>query len=855
MGTPQRLMKMVYEAASEGKWDLMKEAYDGEYDKYVMSPITVSADTPLHLAVYSRKDEPLKSLLCIVNENSIPGNPCTLKNAYGNTVLHEAVFTGNMKAVELLLQFTPEEQGNYHPSMQLETENALGETPLYRAASCGKKEIVEYLVIKMKQISEGELLKNHRRRGYLEKEKNENSEKVDLKPILHAAIEGQHFETALTLLKRDPSLDDMTDGQGRTCLHLLAEMPSAFKSGYAMPKYSIKNLIYCCLSASNGDDDQSKSKKGLSASNGDDDQSKSKKGYKELNFKVSLDKEFRKEIQYGANYISYIDIFFICEEVVIDKLKESQSPDREGNKGKDNGSKEFQIRDGEGNKVFDDASTLKMLSLHEHGKENEIKLDVETAPKYRPQYYSSEPHEGWQVGRIQKEKDKHESALKLAQELIERNKHHWWQSINVVGPNKVTIETPGQGGRGRQSEGQKGGRNPGEGGGKGVDPGEGGGKGGQRVDPIPLFIAISNGIEEIAKEILEKFPQGVELLNETGQNIMHVAVMHRRREIYSYVEKKFKSIMIRLSSRIDNNGYTLLHHVAHIKHYRGGTKPSPALKLQEEIKWFKRVQRAIPPSLSEQRAPREDSPDNEDHLRVVVPPDNEDHLRVVVLRYKAMQRGKELTALELFKEEHKAQLKLAQEWIEKTSQSCSAVAVLLATVVFAAAYTIPGGSDDRGFPIFLHNRFFLAFTILDVIALASSLTSVVMFLSILTSPFEYENFYHNIPRKLILGFTLLFFSVMTTMLAFACTVFLVIHFRKKWTTGLISFAAFLPVTVFALMQFPLYVSFLSTMKDLFKEAGEYLPRYCCPFRCQRCRKGGEYSVWLTSWLQKISSPK
>nr|TKS01370.1 hypothetical protein D5086_0000173800 [Populus alba] len=266
---------------------------------------------------------------------------------------------------------------------------------------------------------------------------------------------------------------------------------------------------------------------------------------------------------------------------------------------------------------------------------------------------------GWQRGRIQKEKDNHESALKLARWLIEKNKHLWWQSIDVVGSNKVNIKTPGLGGRGLRSEGQKGGRNPGEGGGKGgqgadpgdggvkggqgVDPGEGGGKGGQGqgVDPgdvggkgghtlfiatsneiedigegkggqggdpgdvggkggqgvdlgdvggkgeHPLFIATSNGIEEIAKEILQKFPQGVELVNETGQNIMHVAVMHRQREIYRYVKKKFKPIMVRLSSRIDNNGYTLLHHVAHMKHYRGGTKPSPALKLQEEIQWFK----------------------------------------------------------------------------------------------------------------------------------------------------------------------------------------------------------------------------------------------------------------------------
>ena len=170
---------------------------------------------------------------------------------------------------------------------------------------------------------------------------------------------------------------------------------------------------------------------------------------------------------------------------------------------------------------------------------------------------------GWQRGRIQKEKDKHESALKLARWLIEKNKHLWWQSVDVVGSNKVNIETPGQGG------------------GQGVEE-ERGGKGGH-----PLFIATSNGIEEIAKEILRKFPQGVELVNETGQNIMHVAVMHRQREIYRYIKKKFKPIMVRLSSRIDNNGYTLLHHVAHMKHYRGGTKPSPALKLQEEIQWFK----------------------------------------------------------------------------------------------------------------------------------------------------------------------------------------------------------------------------------------------------------------------------
>lgn len=664
MGTYITVAKDVYLAALEEDWDRMIRACSGIGEMYVMSPVTVSEDTPLHLAVYSKEVQPLKALLDIADKNPIPGNPFTKKNAYGNTVLHEAVFAGNMEAVEHLL--------NYDPSMQLQTKNKLGETPLYRAAACGKKKIVERL------FSEGKLLEDHRKRG-------------DSNPILHAAIQGQHFDTALTLLEKDPSLYEMKDSLGMTCLHVLAGMPSAFKSGQALRPITITNLFYRCLSAAKGDGDQSRSKK------------------------------------------------------------------------------------------------------------------------------------GWPVvERIQKDKHKHESALKLAQELIKKNQLKWWQSIKV-NPTKVNIETPGQGGRGGQSERQGGGGIPGggregqEGAREGADTGRGGGgevENNENVQPKieenriqerppsppnPLFIATSHGIVEIAEEILDNFPQGIELVNDEGQNILHVAVMHRRREIFRLVKKK-NIIVTRMSSSVDNNGFTLLHQVAHVKHYSGGAKPGPALQLQEEIKWFKRVQKVVPPSLSEQKVKW------------------------------VLSNDKLMTAIELFQEEHKGQLKLAQDWIEKTSQSCSAVAVLLATVVFAAAYTIPGGSNDRGFPIFLHNRFFIAFTVLDVTALASSLTSVVMFLSILTTPFECEKFHHSIPRKLICGFTLLFFSVMTTMLAFSCTLLLVIRLKKQWTTGLMSIAAFLPVSVFAVMQFPLYVAFMTTMKDFYKEVVKSLPWCQLPFR-------------------------
>ncbi|KAJ6869503.1 hypothetical protein NC651_034286 [Populus alba x Populus x berolinensis] len=91
----------------------MIRACSGSSDMYVMSPVTFRKILPLHLAVYSKKVWPLQDLLHIAHQNPMLGNPYTKKNAYGNTVLHEAVFAGNMEAVEHLLQ--PKND----PSMQL----------------------------------------------------------------------------------------------------------------------------------------------------------------------------------------------------------------------------------------------------------------------------------------------------------------------------------------------------------------------------------------------------------------------------------------------------------------------------------------------------------------------------------------------------------------------------------------------------------------------------------------------------------------------------------------------------------------------------------------------------------------
>ena len=114
------------------------------------------------------------------------------------------------------------------------------------------------------------------------------------------------------------------------------------------------------------------------------------------------------------------------------------------------------------------------------------------------------------------------------------------------------------------------------------------------------------------------------------------------------------------------------------------------------------------------------------------------------------------TAQDLFVRSHAYVLKEAQNWLKRTSESWLVIALLIATVAFTAAYTVLGDSNQTtGIPMLLHYPFFVVFTFTDVLSLVSSLTSVVMFISILTSPFRLQDFRKSLPRKLTLAFTFL----------------------------------------------------------------------------------------------------
>lgn len=136
--------------------------------------------------------------------------------------------------------------------------------------------------------------------------------------------------------------------------------------------------------------------------------------------------------------------------------------------------------------------------------------------------------------------------------------------------------------------------------------------------------------------------------------------------------------------------------------------------------------------------------------------------------------------------------------MKNTASSCSLVAALIATVVFAQAITVPGGNiNDNGRPIFLKDAAFIIFGISDAFSLLSSVDAILMFLSILTARYAEDDFLYA-----------LLLSITTVMVAFSATVFLEFCAKKVWMLILVGVLPCFPVSLFAFLRFPLFVDMI-----------------------------------------------
>ncbi|KAJ4717265.1 putative Ankyrin repeat-containing protein [Melia azedarach] len=280
---------------------------------------------------------------------------------------------------------------------------------------------------------------------------------------------------------------------------------------------------------------------------------------------------------------------------------------------------------------------------------------------------------------------------------------------------------------------------------------------------LSLLSAASFGISEFVNELIMANNGFIYMVNNEGHNIFLLAVLHRQENIFNLIYGFLHHS--HALNRADNLGNNILHLAGRL--VPSSKVPGAALQMQRELHWFKAIENLLPAWLHEEK--------------------NFD--------------GK--TPREVFTESHEKLVKEGEKWMKDTAQSCTIAVTLIITVVFAAAFTVPGGNNNGGQPIFLKEKSFLIFTIADALALFSSTTSLLMFLGILTSRYSEEDFLVSLPRKLIIGLITLFFSIATMMVAFGATIYIILSQPWKWVIIPIALLGCLPVTLFTLLQFPL----------------------------------------------------
>ncbi|GAY49094.1 hypothetical protein CUMW_116640, partial [Citrus unshiu] len=295
------------------------------------------------------------------------------------------------------------------------------------------------------------------------------------------------------------------------------------------------------------------------------------------------------------------------------------------------------------------------------------------------------------------------------------------------------------------------------------------------MKPRPLiFDAAKQGNFEFLTILIREYPDLVWKVDEKFCSIFHYAVSERHEDVFKLIYEigAIKDIIV--LSQEKETGNNILHLAGKLAPQdRLNIVSGAALQMQRELLWFREVKNVIQSSFVEK--------ENRHHE----------------------------TPRALFTKEHKKLREEGEKWMKDTATSCMIVATLIATVVFAAAFTVPGGTKgETGLPFFDKKVSFQIFAISDAISLVSSSASIVNFLSILTSRYAEEDFLELLPGKLLFGLLTLFISILTMMVVFSTTFFIFFNHERLWIAVLVTVFSSFPVILFIYQHIQLFIDVL-----------------------------------------------
>ncbi|KAI9110550.1 hypothetical protein K1719_018416 [Acacia pycnantha] len=242
VGAQDATLEKLRSDAKRGKW-FEVIATCKQNRALCTAKITGTGDTVLHMVVCHGQEYHVAGMLDLVLEENnvvipVDGDEVEswdvnivlgAENDRKNTPLHSAAEKGNIEMCTKV--------GRRVPSL-IARRNITGETPLFLAALCGRKEAflwLHYLYMECRGVSSIDLAPCIR---------DDNS------TILHGAIAEGHIDVVIEIVhlyKHDLTEMMKRNKEGLSPLHLLAAKPSAFKTTALLKRSFLVNPIYGSL--------------------------------------------------------------------------------------------------------------------------------------------------------------------------------------------------------------------------------------------------------------------------------------------------------------------------------------------------------------------------------------------------------------------------------------------------------------------------------------------------------------------------------------------------------------------------------------------------------------------------------
>ncbi|KAF8036159.1 hypothetical protein BT93_C1994 [Corymbia citriodora subsp. variegata] len=290
-----------------------------------------------------------------------------------------------------------------------------------------------------------------------------------------------------------------------------------------------------------------------------------------------------------------------------------------------------------------------------------------------------------------------------------------------------------------------------------------------------LFAATAKGISEIVKLCIQFFPEFIRV-RPYSKSLPALAVAFRQERTLGLFLKLSSTakLSLVLGSTGDDSATMMDEAALYFPSFDAVTNVAgAAFQLQREVQWYKAVESWVIPKMRSCYFEREDN-------------------------------DRSISYWTAFVKEHKELIEKGEKWAKDTANSCMLVSTLIATVLFAAAFTVPGGNDNNtGVPLLLGQDSLMTFAISDALGLFSSVTAILLFLAILTSRYEAQYFLYSLPKKIIMGLSFLFLSLAFMLVAFTATLKIVLDERLEWVLIPITLLASVPVALFVILQLPL----------------------------------------------------